>query len=112
MFEKVSVLLDCLAVSSEEFVAVDDNVCRILILWRTKTFEFVQSSKNIIDADSEDENEMNSAAPVPTSSEVRNIMKSMRSHSDAHSNGEMNNKVEDIEQSIVKKDNAYFYIYQ
>ncbi|GFW42325.1 uncharacterized protein TNCV_1207781 [Trichonephila clavipes] len=31
--------------------------------------EFVESQKNIIDADSEDENEMNNAAPVPMSSE-------------------------------------------
>uniref|UniRef100_A0A8C4RFJ1 HTH CENPB-type domain-containing protein n=1 Tax=Erpetoichthys calabaricus TaxID=27687 RepID=A0A8C4RFJ1_ERPCA len=62
--------------------------------------EFVQSSKNIIDADSDDENEMNNAAPVPTSSEMRNIMKSMRSYLDAHSNGEMNNKIDDIEQFV------------
>ncbi|GFV73013.1 putative DD41D transposase [Trichonephila clavipes] len=34
--------------------------------------EFVQSSKNIFDADSDNENEMNNAAPVPTSSEMRN----------------------------------------
>ncbi|GFY11333.1 hypothetical protein TNCV_4473161 [Trichonephila clavipes] len=40
-------------------------------------FEFVQSSKNIIDADSDDENEMNYAAHVPTSSEMRNIMKKL-----------------------------------
>ncbi|KFM70311.1 hypothetical protein X975_18700, partial [Stegodyphus mimosarum] len=39
--------------------------------------EFVQSSKNIIDADSNDENEMNNAGPVPTSSEMKNVMKSM-----------------------------------
>ncbi|GFW02471.1 hypothetical protein TNCV_2454871 [Trichonephila clavipes] len=32
--------------------------------------EFVQSSKNIIDADSDEENQMNKAAPVPTSSET------------------------------------------
>ncbi|GFT38481.1 hypothetical protein TNCV_1247761 [Trichonephila clavipes] len=38
--------------------------------------EFVQSSKNIIDADSGGENEMNNAASVPTSSKMRNIMKS------------------------------------
>uniref|UniRef100_A0A8C4SC05 HTH CENPB-type domain-containing protein n=1 Tax=Erpetoichthys calabaricus TaxID=27687 RepID=A0A8C4SC05_ERPCA len=75
MFEKVSVLLDYKDI-----------------------LEFVQSSKNIIDADSDDENEMNNAAPVPTSSEMRNIMKSMRSYLDANSNGEMNNKMDDIEQ--------------
>ncbi|GFX98184.1 adhesion G protein-coupled receptor B2 [Trichonephila clavipes] len=37
--------------------------------------ELVQSSKNIIEADSDTENEMNNAAPVPTSSEMRNTMK-------------------------------------
>ncbi|GFV61315.1 uncharacterized protein TNCV_4103731 [Trichonephila clavipes] len=37
--------------------------------------EFVQSSKNIIDADSDDELEMNNAVPVPISSEMRNVMK-------------------------------------
>ncbi|GFV95535.1 hypothetical protein TNCV_4575361 [Trichonephila clavipes] len=40
--------------------------------------EFVQSSKNIINADSGDENEMNNAVHVPTSSELRNIMKSLK----------------------------------
>ncbi|GFU17133.1 uncharacterized protein TNCV_1853871 [Trichonephila clavipes] len=40
--------------------------------------QFVQSSKNILDADSEDENERNNSAPVPTSSEMRNIMKTTR----------------------------------
>ncbi|GFU55501.1 hypothetical protein TNCV_2452661 [Trichonephila clavipes] len=34
----------------------------------------VQSSKNIIDADFDDENKMNNAAPVPSSSEMMNIM--------------------------------------
>ncbi|GFT38706.1 hypothetical protein TNCV_1498961 [Trichonephila clavipes] len=37
--------------------------------------EFVQSSKNIIDADSDDENEMNNVTPAPTSSEMRSIIK-------------------------------------
>ncbi|GFW05608.1 uncharacterized protein TNCV_4983781 [Trichonephila clavipes] len=39
--------------------------------------ELVHSEKNI-DADSDDENEINNAAPVPTSSEMRNIMKTTR----------------------------------
>ncbi|GFT51181.1 hypothetical protein TNCV_3084111 [Trichonephila clavipes] len=43
-------------------------------VWQTKTF-WSSSSQNIIDADSDDENEMNNAAPVPTSFEMRNIMK-------------------------------------
>ncbi|GFT27496.1 hypothetical protein TNCV_1275881 [Trichonephila clavipes] len=37
--------------------------------------EFVQSSKNVVDEDSEDENEMNNTAPVPTSSKMRKVMK-------------------------------------
>ncbi|GFS76383.1 hypothetical protein TNCV_1620251 [Trichonephila clavipes] len=37
--------------------------------------KFVQSSENIIDTDSDDENEMSNAAPVPPSFEMRNIMK-------------------------------------
>ncbi|GFU09488.1 hypothetical protein TNCV_958951 [Trichonephila clavipes] len=55
-------------------------------------FEFV---KNIIDADSDEENEMNNAASVPISFEEKNITKSSRSYLDAHSNGEMNNKMDD-----------------
>ncbi|GFX52400.1 hypothetical protein TNCV_4324181 [Trichonephila clavipes] len=46
---------------------------------------------------SNDENETNKVAPVPTSPEIRNIMKSKRSYLNAHSNGEMNNKMNDIE---------------
>ncbi|GFX17324.1 uncharacterized protein TNCV_3553291 [Trichonephila clavipes] len=37
--------------------------------------EFVKSVKNINDPDYDDEKEMNNAVPVPTSSEMRNIMK-------------------------------------
>ncbi|GFW98143.1 hypothetical protein TNCV_2491971 [Trichonephila clavipes] len=38
--------------------------------------EFVQSShKSIIEADSDDENAMNNAAPVPTSSEMKHVTK-------------------------------------
>ncbi|GFW57806.1 hypothetical protein TNCV_2927251 [Trichonephila clavipes] len=39
--------------------------------------ELVQSSKNIINADSDDENKMNNAAPFPMASETRNAMKSI-----------------------------------
>ncbi|GFV67616.1 uncharacterized protein TNCV_4622961 [Trichonephila clavipes] len=58
----------------------------------------VQKSKNIIDVDSDAENEMYDATPISTSSEMKNIIKSMRSYLDAHSNGRMNNKMDDIEQ--------------
>ncbi|GFT97915.1 hypothetical protein TNCV_2168111 [Trichonephila clavipes] len=37
--------------------------------------EFVQSSTNIIDADSDDEKEMNNAAPVPASSEIQFLLR-------------------------------------
>ncbi|GFU91599.1 hypothetical protein TNCV_2543631 [Trichonephila clavipes] len=52
---------------------------------RKDILEFAQSSKNIIDADSGDENEISDAAPV----EMRNVMNSMRSYLDARSNGGM-----------------------
>ncbi|GFT07761.1 transposable element Tcb1 transposase [Trichonephila clavipes] len=64
---------------------------------------FCPSSKCIIDADSDDESEMNKAAHVPTSSEMRNIRKSMRIYLEAHSNGEMNNKRDEIEKFVTKK---------
>ncbi|GFU96405.1 DDE-1 domain-containing protein [Trichonephila clavipes] len=101
MFEKVSVVLECPTASSEELVAVDDdNVCSAPIMTDEDILELVQSSKNIINEDSGNENEMNKAAPVPTSSEMRNIVKSIRSYLDTHSNGEMNNKIDDIENCV------------
>ncbi|GFX15314.1 HTH_Tnp_Tc3_2 domain-containing protein [Trichonephila clavipes] len=91
----------------EEVVAVDDdNLCKAPIRVDKDILEFVQGSTNIIDADSDDENKMNNAAPVPTSSEMKNIMKRMPDYLDAHSNGEMNNKMNDIEQFDVKKYNT------
>ncbi|GFY33448.1 hypothetical protein TNCV_2227171 [Trichonephila clavipes] len=101
MFEEVSVLWHCSTVSSEELVAMDnDNVCTDPIMADKDILEFVQSLKNNIDADSGDEIEMNNASPIPTSSEMRNIMKSMHSYIDAHSNGEMDNIVNIIEQFV------------
>ncbi|GFX48996.1 hypothetical protein TNCV_2797871 [Trichonephila clavipes] len=67
--------------------------------------EFVQSSKNINDADSDDGDNMNDVAPLNLSSEMRKIMKSMRSYLDTLSNVETNDKMDDIEQ-FVEKDNA------
>ncbi|GFU59731.1 hypothetical protein TNCV_3186871 [Trichonephila clavipes] len=99
MFEKVSVLLGCSTASSEKFIeANDDNECTASIMADKDIFEFVQSSKNIIEADFDDKNEINNAAPVPTSSEMRITMKSMCCYLDAYSNGEMNNKMHSIEQ--------------
>ncbi|GFT12966.1 pyruvate dehydrogenase phosphatase regulatory subunit, mitochondrial [Trichonephila clavipes] len=50
-------------------------------------FGVFQSSKNIIDADSDDQNEIKNAFSVPPSSKMRKVMKSLRSYLDAHSNG-------------------------
>ncbi|GFY16540.1 hypothetical protein TNCV_735691 [Trichonephila clavipes] len=58
--------LYCSFVLSEEFIAVDsDNMCTAPIMAEKDNLEFVESSKNITEADSNDENEMNYAAPVP-----------------------------------------------
>ncbi|GFT21221.1 hypothetical protein TNCV_2582821 [Trichonephila clavipes] len=78
----------------------DDNVCTVTIAVDTDILEFVLSSKNTLDANSNDENEMNNAPPVPKSSEMGNVMKSLRNYLDSHSNGEMNNKMDDIDQFI------------
>ncbi|GFX66742.1 ig-like and fibronectin type-III domain-containing protein 2 [Trichonephila clavipes] len=76
VLEKVSVLWDFPTVSSEEFVAVDDdNLYTAPIMADKDILEFVQGSNNIFDADSDDEKEMTNAAPVPMSSEIGNIMK-------------------------------------
>ncbi|GFX31761.1 hypothetical protein TNCV_170941 [Trichonephila clavipes] len=80
MLEKVTILLKCPAVSSEEFIAVvDHKVCTTPIMANKDILEFVQSSEGIIDTHFNDENEKNNIAPVPTSSKMRNTMKKMRS---------------------------------
>ncbi|GFU93352.1 hypothetical protein TNCV_1860821 [Trichonephila clavipes] len=53
-----------------------------------------------MDADSDDENQMNNASPVPRSSKMRNVMKSIHSYLEAHSNSEMNNKMDDVQQFV------------
>ncbi|GFV73009.1 hypothetical protein TNCV_1734771 [Trichonephila clavipes] len=93
---KVSVLLDCPTVSLEVFVAVyDNNEYTFPNMAHKDTLEYVQSLKEIIDADSDDENETNNAAPVPMLSEIRDILKSKRD-----SSGETNNKMDSIDQSV------------
>ncbi|GFU73265.1 hypothetical protein TNCV_167481 [Trichonephila clavipes] len=93
--------LHCPIVLSEEFIAIDDdNACTSPIMAEKDILEFVQSSKNIIDADSDEENEMNNATPVHTSSEMRSIIKSLRSYLDAHCNREMDNKMHGFEQFV------------
>ncbi|GFS95986.1 hypothetical protein TNCV_4277701 [Trichonephila clavipes] len=90
---KTSTGLNCLIVLSEEFIAADDdNMCT-----SKDILNFVQRLKHIIHADySDDENEVNYAAHVPTSSETRYVMKSIRSHLDVHPNGQMNKKLDII----------------
>ncbi|GFT62368.1 hypothetical protein TNCV_4717471 [Trichonephila clavipes] len=54
----------------------DDNVYTAPIMADKDILEFVQSSKKyFMDADSDDENEMNNVAPVPVSTEMRNVLK-------------------------------------
>ncbi|GFT96001.1 uncharacterized protein TNCV_312971 [Trichonephila clavipes] len=54
---KTPAVLDCPIVLSEEFIAIDDdNVCMYSPIMSNKDIlEFVQSSKNIIDGDSDGE---------------------------------------------------------
>ncbi|GFW88673.1 hypothetical protein TNCV_2833341 [Trichonephila clavipes] len=87
--------LDFLIIYSEEFIAVGQG-----IMADKDILEFFKNSKNIIDANSDDENEMNNAATVPISSEMRNITKNMHSYLDAHFSHETNNDLDDIEQYV------------
>ncbi|GFY03060.1 hypothetical protein TNCV_980651 [Trichonephila clavipes] len=51
-------------------------------------------------ADSVDGNEINNTAPAPTPSKMKNIMKSMCRYLDIYSNSEMNDKRDDIDESV------------
>ncbi|GFT79759.1 hypothetical protein TNCV_3961251 [Trichonephila clavipes] len=80
-------------VSSEWFVAiVDDTVRTDSIMTDNNILEFVQSSKNTIDTEFDEDNETNNAAPISKSFEMRNIMKKMHIYLEAHSIGERNEK--------------------
>ncbi|GFY07163.1 hypothetical protein TNCV_277101 [Trichonephila clavipes] len=59
-----TVSLDCPTVSSEELCSVDYNVSTAPIMTDKDILEFFQSTKNIIEADSDEENEMNYTAPI------------------------------------------------
>ncbi|GFX24160.1 hypothetical protein TNCV_2436531 [Trichonephila clavipes] len=83
--------LDCFIVLAEEFISVDNVLTEPLM---ADILEFVRSSKNIINVDSDSENEMNKAASVPTLFELRNVMKCILSYIEAHSNGKINSKME------------------
>ncbi|GFW20626.1 DDE-1 domain-containing protein [Trichonephila clavipes] len=96
-----ALLFDCPIISLEKFVAEDDdNMYTVPILAEKYFLKNVQRSINIIDTDSDDENEMNNAVPFPTSSEMRNILKTMRSYLDTQTNGGMYIKMDDFEQLV------------
>ncbi|GFU89682.1 hypothetical protein TNCV_2265721 [Trichonephila clavipes] len=90
--------------------AVDDDIVYTKpIKANEDILELVQSSKNIIDGDPNDENEMNNVLPVPTSSQMRNIIESMRRYLDAHSNGKMNNKMKDVAKRQCKENISDYF---
>ncbi|GFU25311.1 hypothetical protein TNCV_1739531 [Trichonephila clavipes] len=57
----------------EEVVTVDNNVCTAPIKADKVILEYVQSSRIIIDADSDGKNEMNNTTPITMSFEIRNM---------------------------------------
>ncbi|GFV30012.1 RNase H domain-containing protein [Trichonephila clavipes] len=59
----------------EEFTADDDSMYTDPIMAYKYSFEFVQSSKNINDADYDDENEIDNAVSVHTLFKMRNLYK-------------------------------------
>ncbi|GFW97851.1 hypothetical protein TNCV_1426141 [Trichonephila clavipes] len=67
MFGKVSVLLHYPTASSKEFVAVDDDNVRAVPIM-VDIWSLFKASKVIVEADFNDENEMNNTTPVSTSS--------------------------------------------
>ncbi|GFS90444.1 hypothetical protein TNCV_4096581 [Trichonephila clavipes] len=60
--QKTPAVFDSPTVLLEEFVAVDDNNVCTATKADKGTLEFDKKSKNIIDADSDDEKEVNNAA--------------------------------------------------
>lgn len=102
MFGKVSALLDCPTLSLNEYVAVDDNVCTAPIMTQKEIVEIVQNPNDstYVDSDDESENGISDAVPVPSTSEMRKIIKSMRSYLNAQSNGEMDKTMDDLEQFV------------
>ncbi|GFU09673.1 hypothetical protein TNCV_5027181 [Trichonephila clavipes] len=95
---KTPAVLDWPSLSFKEFVGIgDDNVRTLSIMADKDSLEFVQSSKNIIDADYDDEHEMHNVGPVPTSSKMRNIT---RSYLDTQDNDKIINKMGDIERCV------------
>ncbi|GFU79122.1 hypothetical protein TNCV_2136451 [Trichonephila clavipes] len=98
---EVSVFLDCPTVSSEEFLAVHEDIMYYSapMMADKDIFEFVQSSNILL-------------MQIPTT-KMKLIMQILyfhairhhekyRSNLDAHSNSEMNNKMDDIEKFAIQ----------
>ncbi|GFW14574.1 hypothetical protein TNCV_2358981 [Trichonephila clavipes] len=66
----------------------DDNGSTTPIKEDKDSLEFFKSSNNMVETDSDDENERSNSAQVSTASEMRHIMKKY-AWLDAHSNGKM-----------------------
>ncbi|GFT22062.1 hypothetical protein TNCV_3271231 [Trichonephila clavipes] len=69
-----------------------------IVEWDTHVSSLVTIRLNF-----DDKNEMSNAALVPIATENRNIIKSMRSYLDVHSNEEMNNKMEQFVDNLMLK---------
>ena len=54
--------------------------------------------KSTTDSDDESDFGINDAVPVPSTSEMQKMIKSMRRYLDAHSNGEMNKTMDGLKQ--------------
>jgi len=59
-----------------------------------------QNDSTYVDSDNESENGISDAVPVPSTSEMRKIIKSMRRYLNAQSNGEMDKTMDDLEQFV------------
>lgn len=100
IFGKVSELLDCPTVSINEYVSIDNDVSTAPILTEKEILEMVKNPKVSADSDDEFDNGFNDAVPVPSTSEVRKMINSVRCYLDAHSNGEMSKTIDDLEQFV------------
>ena len=88
MFGHDSTLVEC-PVSLVEFVALDDDVCTAPILTDNDILELAQTSKDDpTGEDSDDDRDNEIDFPLPTTSEMRKCIISMRRYLDVHLKGE------------------------
>ncbi|GFV33102.1 hypothetical protein TNCV_509411 [Trichonephila clavipes] len=80
MLDKVSVIVYYLTVSSEDFLTIDDdNACIAPITTERHILEFFSKLKILLMVlDSGNKKEVNNAAPVPTSSEMRGTSRKLK----------------------------------